>query len=130
MFDLRSIGRMHFKPTLIIIYPKSRTIFTQEHYRAALASTKVFNLKVDVLLGTVDLRSNKIMLTQIIQWQFLGLKKHIEDEKDMFNLIEAIARMESSAKWGLDLHFWRPDLLEKYHIIYTFITIHKHPVWI
>ncbi|CAH0724848.1 unnamed protein product, partial [Brenthis ino] len=69
-------------------------------------SNHVFDYAISTLIPnllsllSLDRSENSALLTQIIQWQFLGLKKHIEDEKDMFNLIEAIARMESSAKWG------------------------------
>lgn len=38
-------------------------------------------------------------MSQIIQWEFLGPKMRRENEKQILNILEAIARIETSSKW-------------------------------
>ncbi|CAH2102562.1 unnamed protein product [Euphydryas editha] len=59
-------------------------------------STVIPNL---LSLLSLDRLETSSLLSQIIQWEFLGPKMRRENEKQILNTLEAIARMETSSKW-------------------------------
>lgn len=59
-------------------------------------------------------------LTQVVQWEFLGVKKYTPNEKVNFNLIQAIARMETSAKWGAGVALLAARLARKVSQLYVY----------
>ncbi|XP_050343443.1 carboxylesterase 4A-like isoform X1 [Nymphalis io] len=50
-------------------------------------------------LLSLDRPETSTLLSQIIQWEFLGTKIRKDNEQQTVKMIEAIARMETSAKW-------------------------------
>ncbi|CAG9796630.1 unnamed protein product [Diatraea saccharalis] len=95
---------------------------------AALSASNQPTLQLDVLFGTTDLEDVNHndqndalpMLAHAVRWEFWGTKGRKDIERGTFETVEGLARMESSAKWGVGSALLAARLARKISRLYVY----------